>query len=551
MAIIPTTNIIQTYKNEYLNWIDQKNLYETKRQEYLRQNPDAIKDYDLQRAKILLYTVDVMDKSVSINSDHINTLVETSTSIGLGYAAIMGTATGLLVQKTKPFQKALNKITKENPKSQKVVSRTMATIGGVLGIITAYPAYAFLSNLESKIDRKKRFDTMEKELQDPKIFATLNPEQKKQFDQNLATIKTNKPQFSPVTEIKKSIKSIKKMLNETLNYDKEQKIFRAKYEEDKSFYEENLTEQEIKNAKKDKVLLCVLTKELNTKSQSYEEKMQRITDNIITMSFALGSLLTLGYERIANKLKIKNSSVPASTGIILMATSTFFATWAQKRAAHVGRFKAKQELKENPERLVYISNQKTKTIADGTLQVEEGKKVGMLEFMKNFFKDNKEYNAWKKTETITGEDISKAMETIEFSPNQLEDGRRLKTNMFKTFYKVDSNTQNYSSKIDSTREAVKYPIMLLLGSMGSVLGMKHLVKLRNAVSPKEAFKESAKYIGTISLFTLPTLFVNSHFAKIKKMAARISDMQTMNELEDYRFFADYSRFKEEKTPPKT
>ena len=39
-----------------------------KRQEYLRRNPDAIEDYDLQRAKILLNTVDMMDKSLKGNS---------------------------------------------------------------------------------------------------------------------------------------------------------------------------------------------------------------------------------------------------------------------------------------------------------------------------------------------------------------------------------------------------------------------------------------------------------------------------------------------------
>ena len=43
--------------------------------------------------------------------------------------------------------------------------------------------------------------------------------------------------------------------------------------------------------------------------------------------------------------------------------------------------------------------------------------------------------------------ITKAMEGIELSPQQIQDGERLRKNMFKTFYKVDKNTQNYSSKI--------------------------------------------------------------------------------------------------------
>ena len=545
MAIIPTNNISQVYKNEYLVWRDNKDLQDAKRQEYLRQNPDAVKDYDLQRAKILLYSVDIMDKSVSRNADHINTIVDSITSLGLGYAALAGAAIGLLFQRIKFVQQLIDKMVLQYPKSRNIISMGITMFSGVLGVITAYPAYAYFSSLERKIDRKKRFDTMEKELKDPRIFSTLDKKQRVEFEKNLAQIEKNDYSKSPKDAVKKSVKSLKKMFNEVVNYDKEQEKFRQKYEEDKSFYEEELTPAEVRNAKKDKVLLCVLTKEINTKSQSYAEKMQRITDNVITLSFALGSLLSLGYERIAGALKLKKSSLPAGIGILLMLSSTVFATWAQKRASHIGRFKAKQELRDNPERLVYISNKKTKTIDDDSIQIESGKKESTWQFLKDFFKFNKEYEKWKNTPSISGSDISKAMENIEFTQEQLDDGRRLKTNMFKTFYKIDSYSYNYSSKVDIAREAIKYPMMLILGTMGSALGVKHLVKLRNAISPQEIFKESTKYIGTISLFTLPTLFINSYFAKVKKMSARISDMMTMNELEDYRFFADYSRFKEE------
>ena len=543
MSLFQINNINQVYKNEYSTWRDEKNLQDIKRREYLRQNPDEIKDYDLQRAKILLYTVDLMDKAVSVNSDHINTLVDTATSTGLGYVAVTSATIGLLIQKTKYAKKYINKIAQHNHISKNIITTTIATICGILGVIAAYPAYNFLSNLESKIDRKKRFDTMEEELQDPRIFSTLEPEQKAEFEKNLSSVdKINKIQ-TPKVIVEGKIKNLKKAFNETINYDKEQTKFRQKYEEDKSFYEKELTTQEIKDAQKDKVLLCVLIKELNAKSQSYEEKMQRITDGITTLSFALGSILSLGYERIAKYFNIKISSVPASLGVILMLGSTFFATWAQKRASHIGRFKAKQELMNNPERLLYISQKKTDEINENNIQIKKKKKTSLLEFMKNFFKYNKEYEDWKQTKNLSGKDISDAMKTIDFSEEQLKDGQRLKTNLFKTFYKIDSNTQNYSSKIDLTREVVKYPIVLVLGSVGSLLGMKNLIKLRNSSSSNEIFKESMKYITTISLFTLPTIFVNSYFTKIKKMAARISDMQTMIELEDYRFFADYSRFK--------
>ena len=540
MSTINTTRLSQTYKNEYSTWREDKELNAAKRQEYLRRNPDAIKDYDLQRAKILLSAVDMMEKSVLKKSDGTNVFFESATSVGLGYAAIGGTALGFLATKLNFVKKAIDKITLKFPKSKNIVSMAITAVSGVLGILLAYPIYNFLSKIESKINRKRRFETMEKELQDPKVFAVLDTQQKEIFMKNLTEIKKESSKFSAKKILNKNLKTIKQLYNETLHYDKEQNLFKEKYKEDKSLYEKLLTDKEIKNAKKDKALLLTLTKELNLKEQSYKEKMQRITDNLITLSFALGSLFTLGYERIAKSLKIKSSSLPAGMGVFMMIGSTFFATWAQKRAEHVGRFKAKQELKENPEQLIYVSAKKINTINNEDIIIEEKQKTNTYKFLQEFFKSNKEYNNWLKSESLSGKDISKAMENIKLSPEQIKDGQRLQKNMFKTFYKIDKNTQNYSGKLDILSESIKFPTTLILGTIGSVLGMKHLAKLRGATTPRDIFTNSVKYIGTISLFTLPSLFINSYFAKAQKIGARISDMATMQDMEDYRFFADYS-----------
>ena len=80
-------------------WSDDNRIQEAKRQEYLRRNPDVIKDYELQRAKILLNAVDIMDKAVSVNSDHTNTVAESITNLSLGYAGVSGAALGALFQK--------------------------------------------------------------------------------------------------------------------------------------------------------------------------------------------------------------------------------------------------------------------------------------------------------------------------------------------------------------------------------------------------------------------------------------------------------------------
>ncbi len=546
MAVSSKNSIHSTYKEQYVEWRRYKNLQAAKRQEYLRRNPDAIKDYDLQRAKILLSAVDMMDKSISKKSDKVSIAFESATNLGLGYAAIGGSALGFLLSKLNFFKKNIDKFTQKFPKSANFITMGITAISGVLGVVIAYPAYNFLNKIESKIYRKRRIETMEKELQDPRIFAVLDEKQKEIFLANLKEVSKDKKKNTISSYTKNEFKNIKQIAKETWHYNKAQNEFKEKYAEDKTFYDEHLTEKEIKGAKKDKVLLLVLIRELNTKAQSYSERIERLTNNLIAISFTLGSLFALGYERIAKSFKLKTSSLPAGIGLASLAISTFFATWAQKNANLVGRYKAKQELMNHPEQLVYISNKKVDNISDEEIEIEENtkNKNNDFKFLKQFLKDNKEYKEWKKSSALTGKDISKAMEDIEISPEQFNDGKRLQQNMFKTFYKIDTNTQNFSNKIDMINETIKYPTTIFLGTIGSVWGMKHLANLRHSTLPKDILKHTAKYIGTISLFAIPTLLINSYFAKTQKMGARVSDMMTMKDLEDYRFFADYSRFKD-------
>ena len=115
MSTINSYKSYQQYLKEYSTWREDKNIQEKKRQEYLRRNPDFIKDYDLQRAKILLNAVDFMDKSICDNSDNIGTAFETAANLGLGYAAIGGATLGILVKKIGFVKNNINKIIQKHP----------------------------------------------------------------------------------------------------------------------------------------------------------------------------------------------------------------------------------------------------------------------------------------------------------------------------------------------------------------------------------------------------------------------------------------------------
>lgn len=116
MSTINGYKSYQQYLKEYSTWREDKNLQNAKRQEYLRRNPDAIKDYDLQRTKILLSAVDFMDKSIAKNSDNFGTAFETAANLGLGYVAIGGATLGILVKKIGFVKNNINKIIQKHPK---------------------------------------------------------------------------------------------------------------------------------------------------------------------------------------------------------------------------------------------------------------------------------------------------------------------------------------------------------------------------------------------------------------------------------------------------
>ena len=52
-----------------------------------------------------------------------------------------------------------------------------------------------------------------------------------------------------------------------------------------------------------------------------------------------------------------------------------------------------------------------------------------------------------------------------------------------------------------------------------------------------------KYLITVLLFTLPAVVLNAFITKEQKKASRVADMLAIKEMDDYRNFADYNKFK--------
>ena len=79
--------------------------------------------------------------------------------------------------------------------------------------------------------------------------------------------------------------------------------------------------------------------------------------------------------------------------------------------------------------------------------------------------------------------------------------------------------------------------------VGVAIGSKFLIKGLNSKIPSEQALGWIKYFMTAIGFTLPSIGINACITKEQKKASRVANMLAINEMQDYRNFADYSRFK--------
>ena len=188
----------------------------------------------------------------------------------------------------------------------------------------------------------------------------------------------------------------------------------------------------------------------------------------------------------------------------------------------------------NPEKLVYVSDENIADIKD--VSVEKNKKENIFVFLKNVWKNNKEYNQYKKTIAREEEKFYKAVETLDLSPEQVKDAETLQRNTFKTFNKVDEKSQKYSESIEALGQSVALPISLLFTGAGAAIGTKYLVKSVNMKSKLAMASNVSKYLGVILLSTIPSMFINAYITREQKKASRIANMLAINEMQDYRYF---------------
>ncbi len=522
------------YEPYYANWKQMRNYKEAQQEKFISLHPDKINKVDIQKSEALLRAIDIMDEYSQKRAEDMEVATEMVVGYGLEAAMLGGGLLGGLVGLIPPIKSFLIKQFGTNKALKTITGMIPMGFGALAGIVAAFPLYAWAAKTEVSASRKGRFEAMQKELKHPNAFAILTDEQLIEAQEIAKKIPLNDKKNK-----KEGIfKTIKNMAIDSKSYTQQKKQFEIELLEASKHKEDKMTSEEIENAKKDQQLLTKLVEKIDIASQDYAENAELATQTLSTLALGLGVLFSLGVDKVLNLLKIKSadkvSMVTKGLSIAAPIGLSILAAQIQKEASRVGRFKAKQELMNNPAKLAYVSDEDAKTVKD--VHVETTKKENIFEFFTHAFKDNREYKKYKKITAQKEERFYKALENMKLTPEQEKQAKTLQRNTFKTFSKVDEKSQKYSESIEALGQAIALPISLLFTGIAAAFGTKMIAKALQSKNPAEKTTAFTKYIGLVVLSSIPSIFVNAIITKEQKNASRIANMLAINEMQDYRDF---------------
>ena len=545
MSTFGDYKLYKQYEPVYPKWRSERNLLEAKRQEYVKQNPEIINEADIKKGRALIRAIDIMDEYSQKRAENMEVATESIVGSGLELTMLGGAALGGLFGSLKPVQKLMCKFIKgQNPKKLKLLSIGIpAVIGAMVGTLAAFPLYAWAAKAEVGASRKGRFEAMRKELSSPNGFAVLTEEQNLEALKRAQNIQLEEDKKHKLFNIGGGLASLKDMAIDSKEYKRQRKEFELALAEEEQHYDDKLTDEQILDAKKDQQLLTKLVDKIDIASQDYAENAELAAGILITGILGCGALGDLILNKALTALKVKSAPViSVITKVLTLAAgigASIFSAQISKQASRVGRFKAKQELLNNPTNFVYVDNKDASNL-QGVEAMPE-KKQGFVDFLKEAWKNNEEYNKYVKGEGKDEKRFFKAIETLELTPEQIKDAKRLQKNTFKTFNKIDENSQKYSESIEALGQAAAYPIILLFSMAGAAIGVKYLSKSDAAKNSVDKISNLTKYMLTILLSTVPATLINAYITKEQKNASRVANMLTINEMKDYRAFADYTK----------
>lgn len=367
MEIINNYKSYKQYLPQYADWRDKQDLARAKRLEYLKQNPDKMNEKDIERGKILLHAIDVMDEYSQSNAEDMEVATEFAKGQVIGLATYAGMLGGAGVLAFKPVKNMIAKAAKGNKTTELLFSMFPSAIGMLVGTAASFPAIMWATKAKVSASRRGRFEAMNKDLKNPAVFAVLTSEQKKKADELAKDIQLEDRDKKRLKQNSgfnlnpmDSVRTLKKYFKGDKEYKAQKAEFDKKLKESENFFGSPVDEKQIRAAKRDQQILADMVRRMDVASQDYAENTELATNTMTTLSLGTGGLIGWVSSKIMQLLKVKGGAaakfVPWVVGAALPVGMGIYSAKVQKQASRIGRYKVKQEMLNNPAELVYVDD---------------------------------------------------------------------------------------------------------------------------------------------------------------------------------------------------
>lgn len=493
-----------------------------------------------QKAKVIVNPILIADNYEHKKAEDAETFFQT---LNIELMSVAGLITSFPVAITKviPFlnkraknnnlaKKAAELLTKYKDKTVKIASKNVAlskifTIGSaVLGM--TFFASGIKKSMESQLGliRKSSFDATQSIINDPKLFAILTPEQQEKIDSIVKYEDKNNREFINTLHDKINLSS-------TFSSVKEYRASLDNYKKQKEAYFQSLktknpvsaNKSETEAAKEDQVLFESLLRNVEHAVLEPLRRVETISNISYSSLFTGGFLEYLLTDKLVKTLKIKNklfaSAVKFGAPLITYLLLNKNISDIENKAILATKYKHLKQFTENP--LQYSTKQ-------------EQEKQSLPEFIKTVIKDMKDYDKFSKEELPKIKQRLEAQRTLELSPEQEKEAKKLQRNTSMVINKHREEVYNQTVGIKAFSESILGPIDIVSTAIGAFIGNKISQITSN---PKNSRLYSG--IGAIMAF-IPAAIIEAKLTSQQKIAEKIAAMKTIKDIKNPNLFLDNS-----------
>ena len=417
---------------------------------------------------------------------------------------------------TRYKDKTINVLSKKIP-LPKAATLVSAIAAGVLF------ARGINKSMKSQLGliRKASFDATQNIVNDPQMYAVLTPEQEKQVQK---IVKDEETQNSALLEKLKDKVSLSTTFQSVNDYSKNNSVYL--HDKDKymnSIHENkhtNISQEELKNAKEDKVLFENYVKNVEHDVLEPLRKVETVANITYSAMFTGGFLEYLISDKLVDVLGIKNKKlafgikigVPLLTYLILNKNISDI----ENKAILATKYKHLKKFTENPDK--YENS-------------ERNKKQPLFKFLKDVRQDMKEYDKFSQNELPKIEERLIAKKQVKLSPQQERDAKCLQKNTSMVINNQRERLYEQSVGIKALSETILGPLDIVATAVGGYVGHQLSKTCKN-----KTLAGMLTGIGAIVAF-IPAAIVEAKLTKQQKLAEKTSVMLSLNDMQDVRKFA--------------